>query len=1062
MKKRLIAVLISAALAVQGLNLPLFAMEVPYATSASSDSSPQPFTIDFPSSAFFTNGTGEKALEGYFSVPDPRSEVGKAVVNSKEGFTVLARVWIPSEAASSTTGNWENNEKYNTIACLGDNVLGLRVYKDKNRNLVTIDGWTLDERYQNSMNMWNQVSYKITDSSFYDQWHDIALVGDCSTLTLIIDGTAQESIPASRISSEYVNYPFSVGFDPSIPERTSELKFSSVNLFSKALSLDEISATGNMSRDDVLLSLDFQNGVYKKNPNLDFSSSSPDNPSGMDLKEYYKPLIEDNFKINCHQLLTNEANFTATLLVSEKDKKFSTEVVSAMAHCYFGGIEGWEEQFLKTGSKKESIDILLGLIDESASNLEKVEYANKRIKYANKLMKALKLFQAGQMREHLEDANLLSKLGDKLDTYTGDSAFLNALYSQDVDKIRDFLTDGTNLSKSKVQNFIDTFFDSSDYLDVIQDGLKYLGHGMKIMGATAKILDRICYLDALASVDQIYFKYLDAVAEHSHYEPMKSAALEVRHALDSEYNSACFVLKEAIIDGGNFIVEEVIDKATSAFSVVKLAKTAYDLGSLTSNLLFGISSKQEAYDKLRSIAYMNQAGLYFCQMNRTEFYSVYFEGDEEQIQDSAEKYLGGLNLLASGRISGEKILQNYLNGSGLFGWVGRNDELIRTSKIIQNAVEVNKEYFDLQGKGKKYLSAVVACPVTLELLNQNGSSLIKLQDQIVDPSSKEGIHYSVTKYASGNDFLKAVSFPEDLDLNLQITGTGTGSVDYMIAQVDDNGRLQIRSINNVPVSPDDRIQANSVKFQSDLLLIRAKDNSSEMYRPALATSEHPKEVSSVTVSPNRLSLQIGQTSRLNSIVTPSDATSTDVYWKSSDENVATIDRNGIVKAIAPGEVTITAETFNGKTDSVVITIPHAVSSSPISMHRLYNPNSGEHFYTASDNEKNFLVSVGWNDEGEGWKAPETSSIPVYRLYNENAGDHHYTLNETEKNYLVSVGWKDEGIGWYSDDAKSVPLYRQYNPNAKTGSHNYTPNKKEHNFLVSNGWNDEGIAWYGVK
>ena len=84
--------------------------------------------------------------------------------------------------------------------------------------------------------------------------------------------------------------------------------------------------------------------------------------------------------------------------------------------------------------------------------------------------------------------------------------------------------------------------------------------------------------------------------------------------------------------------------------------------------------------------------------------------------------------------------------------------------------------------------------------------------------------------------------------------------------------------------------------------------------------------------------------------------------------------------------------------------------SKVVMHRLYNPNSGEHFYTAADNEKDFLVSAGWKYEGEGWKAPEQSDTPVYRLYNANAGDHHYTLNATEKDFLVSVGWTYEGIG----------------------------------------------------
>ena len=132
------------------------------------------------------------------------------------------------------------------------------------------------------------------------------------------------------------------------------------------------------------------------------------------------------------------------------------------------------------------------------------------------------------------------------------------------------------------------------------------------------------------------------------------------------------------------------------------------------------------------------------------------------------------------------------------------------------------------------------------------------------------------------------------------------------------------------------------------------------------------------------------------------------------------------------------------------------------MFRLYNPNSGEHFYTSDGGEKKVLVNAGWRDEGIGWIAPVKSDTPVYRLYNENAGDHHYTIDAKEQNNLVNAGWKSEGIGWYSDDEKSIPLYREYNPNAVTGTHNYTTDKAEHDNLVKAGWKDEGIGWYGIE
>lgn len=133
----------------------------------------------------------------------------------------------------------------------------------------------------------------------------------------------------------------------------------------------------------------------------------------------------------------------------------------------------------------------------------------------------------------------------------------------------------------------------------------------------------------------------------------------------------------------------------------------------------------------------------------------------------------------------------------------------------------------------------------------------------------------------------------------------------------------------------------------------------------------------------------------------------------------------------------------------------------VAMHRLYNPNSGEHFYTASASEKAFLVREGWNDEGIGWYAPSHGD-PVYRLYNINAGDHHYTTNAAEKDKLIQEGWTYEGIGWHSSLLQEQPIYRSYNPNAKAGSHNFSADLLEYFFLEREGWDSEGIAWYGLK
>jgi hypothetical protein len=146
--------------------------------------------------------------------------------------------------------------------------------------------------------------------------------------------------------------------------------------------------------------------------------------------------------------------------------------------------------------------------------------------------------------------------------------------------------------------------------------------------------------------------------------------------------------------------------------------------------------------------------------------------------------------------------------------------------------------------------------------------------------------------------------------------------------------------------------------------------------------------------------------------------------------------------------------------------PAAAKPAALAMYRLYNPNSGEHFYTASASERDATAAAGWTYEGVGWYAPETSSQPVYRLY--SGTDHHYTMSVAEKDMLVKAGWTYEGVAFYSDESEGVALLRQYNPNVdptaatgNSGSHNYTASPAENDWLVSLGWLAEGVGWYGI-
>ncbi len=71
------------------------------------------------------------------------------------------------------------------------------------------------------------------------------------------------------------------------------------------------------------------------------------------------------------------------------------------------------------------------------------------------------------------------------------------------------------------------------------------------------------------------------------------------------------------------------------------------------------------------------------------------------------------------------------------------------------------------------------------------------------------------------------------------------------------------------------------------------------------SGQTPGQVTGLTLDKTDTTLTVGETTTLIATVIPQDATTKWVTWSSSDETVATVDRTGLVTAVAPGTATIT-------------------------------------------------------------------------------------------------------------------------------------------------------------
>lgn len=80
-------------------------------------------------------------------------------------------------------------------------------------------------------------------------------------------------------------------------------------------------------------------------------------------------------------------------------------------------------------------------------------------------------------------------------------------------------------------------------------------------------------------------------------------------------------------------------------------------------------------------------------------------------------------------------------------------------------------------------------------------------------------------------------------------------------------------------------------------------------------------IKSIQFSTTNSVVRVGKSLQMKLIASPSDASIESLKYESSDEEIATVNSNGIVKGVAPGNVTITVkDSYSGLEKSVKLTI----------------------------------------------------------------------------------------------------------------------------------------------
>ena len=138
--------------------------------------------------------------------------------------------------------------------------------------------------------------------------------------------------------------------------------------------------------------------------------------------------------------------------------------------------------------------------------------------------------------------------------------------------------------------------------------------------------------------------------------------------------------------------------------------------------------------------------------------------------------------------------------------------------------------------------------------------------------------------------------------------------------------------------------------------------------------------------------------------------------------------------------------------NAIVELPNSV------LHRLYNRNNGDHYFTARSSESNYLSGIGLRYEGTPYRvtdyrgttgATRNLGIVLWSVYNPNTGE-HLLVQEYEATMLAKVGWNKEQPQFVAPQGANTDVYRVYNPNATGPAHVYV-GKSEGSGLVAQGW-----------
>ncbi|MGI6205283.1 MAG: leucine-rich repeat protein [Anaerovoracaceae bacterium] len=228
-------------------------------------------------------------------------------------------------------------------------------------------------------------------------------------------------------------------------------------------------------------------------------------------------------------------------------------------------------------------------------------------------------------------------------------------------------------------------------------------------------------------------------------------------------------------------------------------------------------------------------------------------------------------------------------------------------------------------RGKKTRTSI-KCPVDVYVYNDSNELCGKIVNNVAESTSSD-VTMSVegdTKYVeyTGSEYF------------IKLVGNDTGTMEYDVDEIIDGQSVRTVTYENIPLTEGKTYNGRIPNvFYLDNSVYRLTGDNEESVNYTTDTlldqSEATVEPTTLTLPDSESGTSITNSGKVQLIVTPSNASTEDLVWTSSDPSIATVDNTGTVTALKDGTVTITVKTKDGKLSaSIKVDVTKSDSTQP--------------------------------------------------------------------------------------------------------------------------------------